>query len=54
MVDRKVRVELFDTNGVDDVLINEVLVDEGLAEQCEEPYESRVGRRSIVMATVVF
>ena len=43
VVDRKVRVELFDTNGEDDVLINEVLVVEGLAERCQEPYESKVG-----------
>ena len=41
-VDGALRVELFDTNETPDLLINEVLVSEGLAVACEEPYNSRV------------
>ena len=38
----RLRVELFDTNPKHDVLINEVLVQEGYAIKCDEPYASRV------------
>ena len=36
------RVEMYDTNSEQDVLVNEVLVQEGHAVKCEEPYLSRV------------
>ena len=36
------RVDLYDTNTEYDILINEVLIDEGFAVKCEEPYQSKV------------
>ena len=39
------RVELFDTTGKDDILINEVLVREGFAERCDETFQSKVSAR---------
>lgn len=41
-MDGVLRVELYDTNSEHDVLVNEVLVQEGYAVKCEEPYLSRV------------
>ena len=36
------RVELFDTNMATDLMINELMIQEGHAVKCEEPYQSRV------------
>ena len=36
------RVELYDRNRRDDVSINEIMVLEGYATKCEEPYLSKV------------
>ena len=37
------RVELWDTMSEKDILINEALVQNGYALQCDEPYMSTVG-----------
>ena len=41
-VNNILRVDLYDTNTEYDILINEVLIDEGFAVKCEEPYQSKV------------
>ena len=42
-MEKALRVELFDTTDqTNNVLINALLVDEGFAVKCEEPYLSRV------------
>ena len=43
------RVDLYDTNIEFDILINEVLIDEGFAVKCEEPYQSKVTLGHLVM-----
>ena len=41
-VNNILRVDLYDTNTECDILINDVLIDEGFAVKCEEPYQSKV------------
>ena len=41
-VNNILRVDLYDTNTEYDILVNEVLIDEGFAVKCEEPYQSKV------------
>ena len=36
------RVDLYDTTSHEDIFINELLVKEGHAVHCEEPYSSKV------------
>lgn len=42
------RVEVYDTTGASDILVNEVLVKEGYAVRCEEPYQSRVSVQYVI------
>ena len=44
-VNNILRVDLYDTNTECDILINDVLIDEGFAVKCEEPYQSKVTLR---------
>ena len=41
------RVDLYDTNTEYDILVNEVLIEEGFAVKCEEPYQSKVTLRHL-------
>ena len=41
-VGNSLRVDLYDTTSQEDIFINEVLVKEGHAVHCEEPYPSKV------------
>lgn len=41
-MNKALRVELYDTTEKEDVLVNEVLTDEGFAVKCDEPYQSMV------------
>ncbi len=41
-VGNSLRVNLYDTTSQEDIFINEVLVKEGHAVHCEEPYPSKV------------
>ena len=43
------RVDLYDTNTECDILINDVLIDEGYAVKCEEPYQSKVTLRYLTL-----
>ena len=43
------RVDLYDTNTECDILINDVLIDEGFAVKCEEPYQSKVTLRYLTL-----
>ena len=52
-VNNVLRVELWNTNTEIDILINKVLVDEGYAVRCEEPYQSKVGPTIVERGKVI-
>ena len=51
-VGNSLRVDLYDTTSQEDIFINEVLVKEGHAVHCEEPYPSKVSL-AVILAYLV-
>ena len=48
------RVELWDTNTEQDILMNKVLIDEGFAVHCEEHYQSKVKLCSMLKGECIY